>query len=154
MITGAPPIRSGDKLYIYYRALANRHTPYEGKDTDLEGGGICLVTMRVDGFASVAAGYDGGRITTKPFLFNGSSARINATANFGQIAVEVLDERRNAIPGFSQSECAPLRKDSLDQTVYWKGFAAEPSGQASAAAVSYLKRPALLVLDHRLSAAM
>jgi hypothetical protein len=119
MITGAPPIRVGDRLHIYYRAMANRHTPYEGKDTTLEGGGICLATLRADGFASVESGYEGGSVTTKPFLFQGSSLRVNAKANFGQITVEVLDDKRNPIAGFTREECAPARADSTDQHIQW-----------------------------------
>lgn len=66
-LTGAPPIRLGDRLYFYYRSTANRHSPYEGKDTTERGGGLGLATLRLDGFASLQAGYDGGRVTTKPF---------------------------------------------------------------------------------------
>ena len=53
MLTGAPPIRVGNQLYIYYRGMARRHKPYEGKDEPFnEGGGLGLATLRVDGFAS------------------------------------------------------------------------------------------------------
>ena len=91
MLTGAPPIRWGDRLYIYYRALANRHKPYEGSDSGLKGGGICLATLRVDGFASVGAGYDGGQLTTRPFLFEGTKLQINAKADYGQVT-QLTDE--------------------------------------------------------------
>lgn len=120
MITGAPPIRVGDRLHIYYRALANRHSPYEGSDTSLAGGGLCLATLRVDGFASVTSGYDGGRLTTTPFRFTGSTLRLNARANFGELAVEALDESRAPIPGFALADCEPMRTDAVDHAVRWK----------------------------------
>ena len=120
MLTGAPPIRVGDRLYIYYRALANRHRPYAGNDSALEGGGICLATLRVDGFASMGAGYDGGVLTTRPFECTGSDLRINAKADFGQITAEVLDDKRQVIPGFSEAESAAVQADRVDQPLRWK----------------------------------
>lgn len=120
MLTGAPPIRVGDRLYIYYRALANRHSPYKGSDTALDGGGICLATLRLDGFASVAAGYDGGTITTRPFALAQSDLRINAKADFGQITAEVLDDKRAVIGGFGEQDSVPAKRDSVDQPLQWK----------------------------------
>ncbi len=124
MLTGAPPIRVGDRLYIYYRALAIRHTlatessktrEYEGKDLQLKGGGICLATLRVDGFASLDGGYDGGQVMTKPFLFTGSTLRLNAKANFGQVVVEALDEKGDSgAQGSQEKKCEPMRADSVE----------------------------------------
>ncbi len=120
LLTGAPPIHRNGKLYIYYRALANRHNPYEGSDTSLEGGGLCLGTLRQDGFASVAAGYDGGALTTKPYLLKGTQLKVNAKANFGQLTIELLDENRNPIPGFTRQDCLPMKSDALDHPITWK----------------------------------
>lgn len=122
MLTGGPPIRVGDKLFVYYRSLAVRHGPYEGSDdTDRAfPGGISLATIRVDGFASLDASYDGGAITTRPFRFCGESLRINAKADFGRIVVDVLDEEENPIEGFARQDCDSIGSDSLDQPVTWK----------------------------------
>jgi len=129
MLTGAPPIRVGNRLYIYYRAMANRHTlateaaktrEYEAKDMPLKGGGICLATLRLDGFASLDAGYDSGLVMTKPFVFTGSILRVNAKANFGQIVVEALDEEGKVAPGFGREMCQPMQADSVDHPIRWK----------------------------------
>jgi hypothetical protein len=120
MITGAPPIRVGDRLYLYYRAMANRHTPYEGKDSSQQGGGICLATLRVDGFASLDAGYEGGQVTTRPFPCKGATLRINAKADFGEIAVEALDENRKPLAGFTREQCEPMRADRPDHAMRWR----------------------------------
>jgi hypothetical protein len=120
MLTGAPPIRVGNRLYIYYRALANRHTPYKGSDTALEGGGICLATLRLDGFASIDAGYDGGLLTTRPFEFANPDLRVNAKSDYGRITAEVLDEKRVAISGFTEQESIPAKADSVDQPLRWR----------------------------------
>jgi hypothetical protein len=123
MLTGAPPIRAGDRLYIYYRGLANRHKvdgAYAGTDdADRTGGGIGLATLRVDGFASLAASYSGGRVTTKPLRFSGEKLHVNAQADAGRILVEVLDESGSPIAGFDRQRCRPLAADQIEQTVEW-----------------------------------
>ena len=129
MLTGAPPIRVRNRLYIYYRAMANRHTlasesaktrDYEGKDIPLTGGGICLATLRADGFASLDAGFDGGIVMTKPFLFTGSTLRVNAKADFGRVVVEVLDESAKPMSGFQKEMCKPMQTDNVEDAIRWK----------------------------------
>jgi len=121
MLTGGSPIRVGNRLYIYYRSLAVRHNPYEGDD-DTGGrypGGISLATLRVDGFASLGASYDGGRVTTKPFRFSGSRLTVNAKADFGRLHVEALTESGEPISGFSFDDCRPIAADGLNESVTW-----------------------------------
>lgn len=121
MLTGAPPVRVGDQLYIYYRGMAARHKPYTGKDDAYhQGGGLGLATLRVDGFASLEASYDGGRVTTRPFRTRGSQLRVNAKADNGRLRVEVLDEVGHAIPGFGRDECRILQKDGVDEPMVWR----------------------------------
>jgi hypothetical protein len=122
MLTGAPPVRVGDRLYLYYRGLANRHRPYEGKDEAFrQGGGLGLATLRVDGFASLNASYDGGRITTKPFRTHGRQLRVNAKADCGRLRVEVLDGNGQPIPGFRPEDCQVMQADSVDASILWRG---------------------------------
>lgn len=120
MLTGAPPIRVGDKLYFYYRGLATRHRPYEGKDDAYrQGGGLGLATLRVDGFASLNASYDGGRLTTKPFRTHGRQLRVNAKADFGRLWVEVLDSAGKPIPGLTRADCQVMQSDRVDHPIVW-----------------------------------
>jgi hypothetical protein len=121
MLTGAPPILVGDKLYVYYRGMASRHKPYDGKDEPFhEGGGLGLATLRRDGFASLDASYDGGRVTTKPFQTHGRELRVNAKADCGRLRVEVLDERGVALPGFGRDECHVVQADRVNELIAWK----------------------------------
>lgn len=121
MLTGAPPIRVGNKLHIYYRGMATRHKPYEGKDEPYrEGGGLGLAMLRLDGFASLDASYDGGRVTTKPFRTHGRQLRVNAKADSGRLRVEVLDEAGRALPGFSSDDCLVMQTDGVDELIRWK----------------------------------
>lgn len=123
MLTGAPPIRVGDKLYIYYRGFSRRHKPHgppKYKDS-YEAGALGLAMLRADGFASLTAGFDGGRATTKPFVFEGTSLLLNAKANaHASLTVEILDRQRKPIPGYTAQDCLPMTIDSVDHAVAWK----------------------------------
>ena len=123
LLTGAPPVRFGDKLHIYYRGFPCRHAPHgppNNMDSHL-GGGIGLATIRADGFASLAAGFDSGRITTKPIVFDGSTLHINAKANFhAQVVAEVLDAKGKPIAGYTTNDCVPMTVDSVDHAIEWK----------------------------------
>jgi hypothetical protein len=120
MLTGAPPIRAGDKLYIYYRGMASRHKPYEGKDTGQMNGGIGLAMLRADGFASLNATFEGGKVTTALFITQGKELHVNAKADAGQLRAEVLDEQNFPLPGFTADACEPMRADSCDLAMRWK----------------------------------
>lgn len=125
LLTGAPPIRVGDRLFVYYRGIANRHTidgVYDGHDdAPRTGGGLGLATLRLDGFASLAASYSGGRVTTKPFRCAGEKLFVNAQADSGRITVEVLDEAGRPIEGFTSDDARPLAEDKIEQSVGWHG---------------------------------
>jgi hypothetical protein len=122
MLTGAPPIRVGDRTYIYYRGMATRHKPYEGKDEAYrKGGGFGLAMLRLDGYASLGASYDGGRVTTKAFRTRGSRLRVNAKADAGRLWAEVLDGEGRPVPGFTRGECRAVEADRVDQQIAWRG---------------------------------
>ena len=82
------------------------------------------LSIRPRGFVSVNAGYDGGELLTKYFVFSGSSLRINfSTSAIGALRFELQDASGTPIPGYSMSDCAPVFGDSLDRVVEWKGKA-------------------------------
>jgi hypothetical protein len=124
MLTGAPPARVGDKLHIYYRGFSRRHKPFGlkgGFNDTYEAGGVGLATIRLDGFASLAAGFDGGQVTTKPVIFEGSTLSINAKADaHARVVVEVLAETGQVIPGYSAEDCTAMTSDRVDHAVSWK----------------------------------
>ena len=124
LMTGAPPPRFDDKLYIYYRGFSRRHKPFglrNGYSDSYEAGGIGLATIRADGFASLDAGFDGGSVTTKPMIFSGATLKINAKANFhASVLTEVLDERDQPLAPYTLENCTPMTADSVSHTVTWK----------------------------------
>ena len=78
------------------------------------------LSIRPWGFASVQAGYDGGELLTKPFMFSGRSLRLNySTSAAGSIQVEVQGESGKSIPGFGLNDMPPLFGDELDATATW-----------------------------------
>jgi hypothetical protein len=77
--------------------------------------------LRLDGFASVHAGYAGGHLTTVPVVFDGSKLELNySTSAAGSVRVELLDQAGAPIPGFTLAESHELVGDEIDRTYNWK----------------------------------
>ena len=80
------------------------------------------MTLRLDGFASLNAPYDGGEITTRPFTFDGDELEINySTSAAGSIKVELQDEAGRVLPGHGLGECRELIGDDIERIVSWEG---------------------------------
>ena len=77
-------------------------------------------TLRLDGFASVSAGYSGGELVTKPFVVEGAHLVLNySTSAAGGIRVEIQTAEGDAIPGYTLQECPVIVGDSVERTVSW-----------------------------------
>jgi hypothetical protein len=78
-------------------------------------------TLRPDGFVSVQADYQGGRMTTRRFRFDGNQLHLNySTSAVGCVKVEVQDQAGQPVPGFTLADCPELYGDKLDAAVTWK----------------------------------
>ncbi|MDD4868953.1 MAG: hypothetical protein PHR77_00230 [Kiritimatiellae bacterium] len=78
-------------------------------------------SMRLDGFASLHAGYESGEMITKPFKFQGNRLMLNfATSAAGSIRVEIQDVSNKPIPGFSLEENIELFGNDIERSVQWK----------------------------------
>lgn len=78
------------------------------------------LTLRLDGFASLSAGYDGGQMQTKPLTFSGSRLTLNyATSAAGQVRVAIEDQNGQPIPGYSLDDCSPAIGDEIEREVSW-----------------------------------
>jgi hypothetical protein len=79
-------------------------------------------TVRLDGFASLQAGYYGGEALTKPLTFAGRELIVNyATSAPGSVRVEIQDSEGHALPGFALADCPELYGDQIEQAVAWVG---------------------------------
>ncbi len=102
-----------DELSLYYSEL------YRSGGPDVR---FSRCSMRMDGFVSVHAPYDGwSEFTTPPMTFSGSALEMNyATAGGGSILVELQNEEGNAFPGFMLEESNVIFGDKIDGPVTWK----------------------------------
>lgn len=77
--------------------------------------------LRVDGFASVHAGYEGGEMITRPLVVSGRELVLNfATSAAGSVRVELLNEKGTAIPRFSLAKAVEMAGDDVERVVSWK----------------------------------
>ncbi|QDU81443.1 hypothetical protein Pla110_31840 [Polystyrenella longa] len=81
-------------------------------------------SMRLDGFASIHADYDGGTATTKPFIFDGKELTVNfATSAAGEIFTEIQDADGTPIPGFTMDDSVRSIGNEISRTIRWKSGA-------------------------------
>ena len=79
------------------------------------------LVLRTDGFASVQAGPDGGRMRSRPLRFTGQVLELNyRTSAAGSLRVGLEDVAGHPIPGFSQQECVEIVGDEISRVVRWK----------------------------------
>ena len=78
-------------------------------------------TLRQDGFVSATAGWKGGRLQTKPVVFDGTQLELNfATSAAGSIRVEIQDSDGKPLDGYSLADCPEIFGDTIARTVVWK----------------------------------
>ena len=114
-----------DSLTFYYSGLRGDRERLEQKEWWRNGmysnGSIGRATLRRDGFAGMVA--DGvGEIVTKPLRFGGGHLFVNGEFRFGSLVVEVLDEQRRPLAGYSAADCEPFASaDKTKAEIRWKG---------------------------------
>jgi len=78
-------------------------------------------SMRLDGFASAQAGYEGGELLTKPFTFSGNRLSINfGTSAAGGIRFEIQDAHGKPIPGFTLADAREQIGNEIERIVQWE----------------------------------
>lgn len=79
-------------------------------------------SLRLDGFASVHAGYDGGEMVTKDLTFQGATLYMNfATSAAGGIRVEIQSQDGRPVPGFALADCQEIIGNEIEHAVKWQG---------------------------------
>ncbi|MBX3238661.1 MAG: hypothetical protein KIT80_07755 [Chitinophagaceae bacterium] len=79
-------------------------------------------TLRLDGFASLRAGFKEGEAITKPLVFKGKELEINyATSAAGYVKVEILDAKGKPLPGFTVSDSREIIGNEIRRIVSWNG---------------------------------
>jgi hypothetical protein len=81
---------------------------------------VTRYSLRVDGFVSVHAPYEGGELLTRPFTFTGGELELNfAGSPAGGLQVELQDGEGNALEGYRLEECPEMIGDVIDRVVVW-----------------------------------
>jgi hypothetical protein len=79
-------------------------------------------SMRLDGFASAYAPFEGGELITKPFVFTGEKLSLNlSTSAAGGVRVEITDINGNPIKGFSLEDSVELIGNEINKEATWNG---------------------------------
>ncbi len=77
--------------------------------------------LRLDGLASIRAGYQGGELLTKPLQFEGSRLELNfSTSAPGSVRVELQDAAGHPLPGHSLADAKELIGDEIGRVYAWK----------------------------------
>jgi len=120
MYMGRGMLRRGDELWMYYVGFDYTH----GDRAALEQGGngvISRLVLRLDGFVSADADYQGGEIISRPIRFEGSRLELNMDAGAGgSVRVGLLDPEGEPIPGYSLEESQVLDGNSVRRLVSWR----------------------------------
>lgn len=94
---------------------------YVGRHNAQKSAHVLRYTLRTDGFVSVRAGYQGGEMLTRPFMFAGKVLEINyATSAAGSVRVEIQDATGKPVPGFALVDCPEIIGDQIARKVAWK----------------------------------
>lgn len=104
----------GDKLLFPYSGCSG--TGPDGRKGMYAGQSIGMAMLRRDGFASMDAGEQTGRLTTRPLTFRGKHLFVNFDAPAGELRVEALEA-----DGRVSASSEPLRGGSTKQLIRWKG---------------------------------
>ena len=79
-------------------------------------------SLRLDGFASLHAGYEGGEMMSKPFRFSGEELDINyATSAAGSLRFELQNEAGHVWSGYALEDSREIIGDQISRTVAWTG---------------------------------
>jgi len=78
-------------------------------------------TLRLDGFASLHAPYEGGTFVSKPLTFSGHTFSLNfSTSAAGGLKVQLEQDDGTPYPGFELEDCNEIIGDEIARHVVWK----------------------------------
>ena len=113
------PVRMGDELWFYFSGTSRDHNGT--LDPAANGrSGIGRAVMRLDGFVSADAGYEGGEIVTPVVRFEGDRLELNVdTGGGGSVRVEILDAYGKPISGYTEQDATFICGNSVRMPVSW-----------------------------------
>ena len=126
-ITAFNPILVGDEIFIFYYGKNHGHLwgqpTFDGKGVTSSAYG--LTKLKRDRWVAVAdePSRGGGELQTTLVCFANNQLHLNANVSEGGLITVELRDRVTGqpVPGFAMSDCDPIRGDSLDHLVTWRG---------------------------------
>lgn len=123
MATGVP-LKVDNELWFYYGDT--RH--HEERITPETLSRIGLLTLRIDGFASLNAGDEPGEVVTRPLTFSGKSLFVNADVQpGGWVKAAVLTADGSPLAGYEAEHSSAVTTDTIHGGVTWANQSALPS---------------------------
>ena len=114
------PVPMGDELWIYYSGTNRDHDGIVDPAAGRHLSGIGRAVMRLDGFVSADAGYDGGELVTPSIRFGGTQLELNLdTGGGGAVKVELQDRQGRPIHNFAETDASYLCGNSVRMPVRW-----------------------------------
>jgi len=117
------PVNYGDETWFYYTVLTTNH----GGAMPPKRISIARAEWRRDGYVSLDAGPEGGRLETVPLRFGAPRLVLNADASRGAVRAAVVEADGRPIAGLGLDDCEPVSADSTRSLVRWKGGATPPT---------------------------
>jgi hypothetical protein len=78
-------------------------------------------SLRLDGYSSLRATYEGGEFVTKPLTFSGNRLLLNfSTSAAGGIKIAILDTSGTPIPGFTFEDSVESIGNEIERAARWK----------------------------------
>ncbi|MDB6121851.1 MAG: hypothetical protein JWQ71_844 [Pedosphaera sp.] len=81
-------------------------------------------SLRLDGFSSLRAAYEGGEVVTKSLIFSGNRLLLNfSTSAAGGIKVAILSAAGEPLPGYTFEDSVEVIGNEIERAVRWKNGA-------------------------------
>ena len=113
-------VRRGDEIWQYVGGHDGNGIAYHSAFGQKGPWPLYRLVQRLDGFVAAEAGYTGGWLKTRPFVFQGNRLKLNIdTGATGYAQVGFLDGSGKPIPGYSTDDCIYINGDFLQATVEW-----------------------------------
>ncbi|MDE2926914.1 MAG: hypothetical protein OXT71_11005 [Acidobacteriota bacterium] len=94
---------------------------YVSRETGTRHWHIRRYVLRVDGFASVNAPYDGGEMVTRPLTFSGKELLLNtSTSGAGSVRVEIQSSNGEPVAGYALEDSMEIVGDEIERVAAWQ----------------------------------
>ncbi|MCC6586402.1 MAG: hypothetical protein IT168_06765 [Bryobacterales bacterium] len=116
------PVERNGELSIYYFGTNHNHASKVDPAAEKEEAAVTRATLRLDGFVSADAAYEGGWFLTPAMRFTGSRLELNIDTGAGGWArIELLDETGKPMPGYTIDAADELNINSTRAVASWEG---------------------------------